>query len=286
MDTVPGLENTQRSSRELHRHIKTIHDEAYLYIEQALYCDERGQGEQAVVLYKKGLVLVNQALEAPVPVSLNGSGVEDDDLESAKRILQKMKRSRQQIQSRIEDLGANDEVARALQDPPPSYEQATSPNGSMSDIDLTDLGDELFQDNGLPTPEGATKLYSVDDGVQIFYIGPEGNVSAPSYPSDLKIYRFYDNDGDSELPPAFLQIGKWRYPLLPGGSPALYTDSGAYIFPDVLANRPGILIFLFQFQNGARYLPNTSIPVYLFLSASNIHLSCLSSSFRSLDSHS
>ncbi|XP_064637689.1 spartin-like [Lineus longissimus] len=239
MDTVPGMERTQRSSRELHRHIKTIHDEAFLYIEQALYCDERGQGEQAVVLYKKGLVLVNQALDTRIPAGLNGSGVEDDDLESAKRILQKMKQSQQQIHARIEVLGANDDVARALQDPPPSYEQATSPNGSMSDIDLTELGDELFQDNELPTPEGATKLFSIEEGVQIFYINPAGSVTAPSYPSDLKIFRFYDNDGDSDLPPAFLQVGEWRYPLLPGGSPALYTDSGAYIFPDVLADRPG-----------------------------------------------
>lgn len=36
----------------------------------------------------------------------------------------------------------------------------------------------------------AREVHRIDDGVQIFYITPEGYVSAPSYPSSLSIYQF------------------------------------------------------------------------------------------------
>ena len=43
-------------------------------------------------------------------------------------------------------------------------------------------------------------------------------------------------------PPAFVQVGDWTYPLVPGRSPVLKCTNGAYVFPDVAdttASRPG-----------------------------------------------
>jgi hypothetical protein len=34
-------------------------------------------------------------------------------------------------------------------------------------------------------------------------------------------------------PPAFLQVGDWTYPLIPGQSPMLLSHDGSYIFPDL-----------------------------------------------------
>ena len=61
-------------------------------------------------------------------------------------------------------------------------------------------------------------LLSIPDGVQIFFISPNGLVSAPSYPTALHIVTF---DRDSEqsrsihagAPPAFLYVRVSSIPL-------------------------------------------------------------------------
>ena len=34
-------------------------------------------------------------------------------------------------------------------------------------------------------------------------------------------------------PPAFLRVGDWVYPLMPGCSPVLHCANGAYVFPNI-----------------------------------------------------
>jgi len=90
----------------------------------------------------------------------------------------------------------------------------------------------------------ATEIFNIPTGVQIFFITPEGYVSAPSYPSALKVFRF-NEDVSSEAsnvmqPSAFLQVGDWFYPLQQGSSPALRTPYGAYIFPDMESQAQGM----------------------------------------------
>jgi len=89
---------------------------------------------------------------------------------------------------------------------------------------------------------------------QIFYISKSGQVSCPSYPTSLSIFRFkglsslqmwrenntttvfiiniyfLDNGSDQ---PAFLKVGSWVYPLVPGKSPVLKSRFGSYLFPDL-----------------------------------------------------
>jgi len=117
---------------------------------------------------------------------------------------------------------------------PPSYDDAvySSVQGGSSN-------------SNLPNMANADLLCRIDAGVQIYFITPEGYVSAPSYPSCLSIYLLTDHPNQAasasscETVPAFLQVGDWIYPLLPGQSPVLQSNLGSYIFPDVSSSVPG-----------------------------------------------
>ena len=231
-----GSRSQQNATREDERitNIRNFHDEAYLYIEQGLSLDEQGQTEQATFLYKKSLDSMNKAIEL-YDSSQNKQGA---SWEIIHQMVTKMKNTKSQMQSRIDHLLSTDAaVARGMADPPPSYEAATSPTATTAME--TDF-DEIMNDNAINSSQeslaNATTLFCIEDGVQIFFITPEGYVSAPSYPSALGIYSLNEQTqgaSNVETPPAFLRVGDWHYPLLPGRSPVLRADWGAYIFPDV-----------------------------------------------------
>ena len=117
---------------------------------------------------------------------------------------------------------------------PPSYDVATS-----------SVPDSSSNSNNLPNMTNADLLCRIDAGVQIYFITPEGYVSAPSYPNCLSIYLLTDGHDQAasatncESLPAFLQVGNWVYPLLPGQSPVLQSNWDSYIFPDVSSSVPG-----------------------------------------------
>ena len=55
-------------------------------------------------------------------------------------------------------------------------------------------------------------------GVQVFHVSPGGEVTTPSYPETLhliKLDRERDKSG-TDLPPAFIEVGTWAYPLIRG----------------------------------------------------------------------
>ena len=220
--------------------IKQCHDEAYLYIEQALNLDENGSVNQALVLYQKGLACIDTACSTPH----QGTQCRGQEWQKARNLIQKMQRSRQQIQSRLESMmQAQPKAAKMELDSPPSYEEATGSNASNIDMAL----DEILHDDEPGTADSsmsaATELFRIDDGVQIFFIKKDGYVSAPSYPSSLGIYKFIDSvvqqDGTAaaiEKSQVFLKVGDWLYPLLEGQSPVLHANWGAYIFPDVMSS--------------------------------------------------
>lgn len=77
------------------------------------------------------------------------------------------------------------------------------------------VGDEFFShtSNSTPSPQslsedGEEMLY-ISHGVQIFFVTPEGQVSAPSYPGYLRLVKFTSDHSDRmpNRPPAFLQVG-------------------------------------------------------------------------------
>ncbi|XP_030419247.1 spartin isoform X1 [Gopherus evgoodei] len=87
----------------------------------------------------------------------------------------------------------------------------------------------------------ADELILIPQGVQIFFVSPDGQVSAPSYPGYLRIVKFLDTDGAmaQNRPPAFLQVCDWLYPLMCNQSPVLCCNTGVYMFPDLMSQVPG-----------------------------------------------
>ncbi|XP_009706087.1 PREDICTED: spartin isoform X1 [Cariama cristata] len=87
----------------------------------------------------------------------------------------------------------------------------------------------------------ADELILIPQGVQIFFVTPDGQVSAPSYPGYLRIVKFLDTDSEMarNRPPAFLQVCDWLYPLMCNQSPVLCCNTGVYMFPDTMSQIPG-----------------------------------------------
>ena len=128
----------------------------------------------------------------------------------------------------------------ASSETPPSYDDAMCTASAA-------LPSSISSNSHLANTNNADLLCRIDTGVQIYFITPEGYVSAPSYPSCLSIYLLTDGPHQAssatncECLPAFLQVGDWIYPLLPDQSPVLRTQWGSYIFPDVSSSVPGNL---------------------------------------------
>ncbi|XP_057206783.1 spartin b isoform X3 [Triplophysa rosa] len=139
-----------------------------------------------------------------------------------------------------------------LGEQPPAYTpQAADGHLSISygtdSGELSLVGDEFYShtSNSTPSPqslgEDGEELFFLPQGVQIFFVTPEGHVSAPSYPGYLRIVKFTNECSDRypNRPPGFLQVCDWLYPLMATDSPVLLCNTGVYMFPDMMAPTPG-----------------------------------------------
>ena len=139
---------------------------------------------------------------------------------------------------------------------PPSYEEAMASSQSSGEIQAlqgsgeiqTPQGSEEIQipqtiityhDLGvalqnLKVETGAqnAEILYMQENVQIYFISPDGSVTAPQEPETLKIFILEHEDSDNN-PKAFLQVGGWIYPLVPGVSPCYRIDKDTFILPDV-----------------------------------------------------
>ncbi|XP_056139779.1 spartin b isoform X2 [Lampris incognitus] len=135
---------------------------------------------------------------------------------------------------------------------PPAYTpQAADGHLSISygtDVgELSLVGDEFYSHTSNSSSslqsfvEDGTELLYIPRGVQIFFVTPEGQVSAPSYPGYLRLVKFTNERSESmpNRPPAFLQVCDWLYPLMARDSPVLLCNTGVFMFPDMMALAPG-----------------------------------------------
>lgn len=101
---------------------------------------------------------------------------------------------------------------------PPAYTpEATDGHYTVSygteSGEFSSVGDDYYSKCTQPPPVDnfgvdADELILIPHGVQIFYVTPDGQVSAPSYPGYLRIVKFLDTDVATahNRPPAFLQV--------------------------------------------------------------------------------
>ncbi|CAG5124262.1 unnamed protein product [Candidula unifasciata] len=239
------------------RDLQKVHDMAYRLVDAGLQADELSDLPTAIANYTEGLHLLDKALRVNCE-KLSRCSVEQ--IEQAKQIQQKMNKTRQQIAFRLQEIQAvqpeqTNGGYQASVEPmsPPSYEDAISEPPSLppsyEDDELTALGESLMRrEISSGHLANAEELFNVPDGVQIFYITAEGYVSAPTYPTSLHVIKLMNEPQtqgpNGEEAPVFLHVGDWMYPLIPGVSPALHTNYGAYLFPDVTVDRPGAAVGL------------------------------------------
>ncbi|ODN04285.1 Spartin [Orchesella cincta] len=82
------------------------------------------------------------------------------------------------------------------------------------------------------------EVFRIPDSVGLYFIVPNNRVRTAARSSVLRIVRLPDENIVESKPPAFLQVGDWVYPLMPG-SMAYRSEHNYYLFPDLLASTPG-----------------------------------------------
>ncbi|XP_044298599.1 LOW QUALITY PROTEIN: spartin [Varanus komodoensis] len=134
---------------------------------------------------------------------------------------------------------------------PPAYTpEATDGHYTVSygtdSGEFSSVGEDYYTKCTQPPPVqslgvDADELILIPHGVQIFYVAPDGQVSAPSYPGYLRIVKFLDTEAAAaqNRPPAFLQVCDWLYPLMNNQSPVLSCNTGVYMFPDLMSQVSG-----------------------------------------------
>lgn len=207
---------------------RNFYDEAYLYSDMGLTCDVQGEAEQAVALYNKATMCIENALTLSTSISHN----DENEKNNIQQMTKKMIKSKEEIFNRKQFLiNTDSNAAYAASNPPPSYEETMSPTSELTfDLAASDLNESITE----------TILFCISDGVQLFFIDSNGSVSAPSYPSSLSIVCKNNHRTDtiehSSGYNAYLKISNWTYPLISGRSPILRSEFGSYIFPNFLSN--------------------------------------------------
>ena len=264
----PKSKATVEMSQHPWDQFESLKEQSYLYIDQALLLEKTDTPSRALVMYQKGLDCLDTALN--LPVELPGSTSEA--LKKIRKSRAKMSRTRQQIVFRIQELSPNQsnnsntkEISKPgekvqtqcdtnyshrpsaplLSDMPPSYEESVQNEieDALQEIcdEPSDIENNIIKNGkhsekdsvSVELPSNAEILFYIPKEVQIFYIRVDGNVSAPTYPSALYVYRFKDIEPTKDISPALLQVGSWVYPLVPGRSPVLRSSCGSYMFPDL-----------------------------------------------------
>lgn len=199
------------------------------FIKEALTLEENGHEKEALLHYEEGLRLLDRALAIPPEENMSDSECHKSAMKKTQ-----MSRTRQQIIFRIHELRTKYNLPPSDPDPDELIKCLNPEKFEKSD--------ESQDETLVPyLPSDAEILFTIAGKVQVFYINAEGKVSAPCYPSSLFIFKFKSEDSA-----AFLKVGEWVYPLVPGKSPILRSNEGAYMFPDldenIIGNAIGLIL--------------------------------------------
>ncbi|CAH0553437.1 unnamed protein product [Brassicogethes aeneus] len=211
--------------------IKDKHDLAFVAIDEAIRLEENEKPNEAIEKYKQGIELIDLALN----IQVTCPETPDITWEKACVMIQKIKKTRAEVLMRINSIQSVPGFIQTLTDTdPPSYDEAMSSLSSdSSDVprtyrDLATALNELSIDPNLRLEEEVIYLH---DGVRIYFINSNGEVTSTEDPQTLKI-SLVEAEGPN-APKAILQVGNWVYPLVPGVSPCFRTDYGAFILPNL-----------------------------------------------------
>lgn len=246
--------------------IKSKHDLAYRTIELAIRNEEREEPELAMVNYKVGISLIDEALNVQVAVPDDTNDL-DATWSDACKMIHKMKRTRGEVLQRLTSLGQKHlplDVCDAS--PVASNLPACGSGTAMRPRTYFELSEELRKIRVKDTTSiDMMELLFSCEGVKLFYISNTGSVTTSSEDSILRIVEVAENVEKKLEKTYFLQILEsahaidpsasatlnnesvvndvsWVYPLYPGTSPCFRTDFGAFVFPDLQADQAGSAI--------------------------------------------
>ncbi|XP_018331959.1 protein spartin [Agrilus planipennis] len=211
--------------------IKASHDKAYHIIEEAISLEEQEKPNEAIEKYKEGVNIIDGALSVQVTMPESA----DFRWEQACRMIQKMKRTRGEVLTRIQCIQSAPGFMQ--HEPPPLYDDVVGPETQPTQMyqEITSAAHNLAND--IQSAEATEVIYSYDN-VKLYFISPDGTVCQTSQPQQM-IIGLVESKKENEPSKYFLQVGGWVYPLVPGVTVCYRTDYGAFIFPDTETEIPG-----------------------------------------------
>jgi len=258
----------EEAERNQYEQFRSWHDEAYLYINQAITQEKPNidRKDVALMMYQKGLGLLDLAL------CVDTESYTGQTWDKARTMQQKMSNTRVHVESRIKiitdilapasnssrsasattstpSVPAASDVIDLTASPtppppprpssrpparPPTYEEAISPPPSYTLTNGAGAMSRSETSDSVSSSAQGEILFSMSE-VQVFHVSADGEVTTPSYPETLHVVRLdrsVDKSG-ADLPPAFLEVGQWTYPLVRGRSPVMRSSYGGYMFPDL-----------------------------------------------------
>lgn len=240
--------------------------EAYKHIDHGITLVTENKHSQASAVLQKGLDMIDKALS----IKVETFDCSAEKVQQYAEMQLKMRCTRKEVLGHFADVQTMGDSSTAtgaavpVEDAPPSYDDylksldsgdsATTSDGNTSCYPrLSALNPQVqeaafaeISESPLVTPvmspQNGEMIFQIENGVQIFFIYPDGRVTSPSYPSFLAVFTFPQLIGGAASPDGargFLQVGEWSYPLVPARSPVLHSFYGAYMFPDVTNSVPG-----------------------------------------------
>lgn len=186
--------------------IKEKHDEAYFAVDAAIKLEEGEKPEQALAEYKLGIAMIDEALSTPVALPEDDNTL-DESWTNALKMIQKMKRTRTEIQLRIGT------IIKKLY---PMDEAEASDNGNGSSgaavtegapKTFRELGDALqnlqYDVDHIPN---SLDLLFLCDGVKLYHISATGEVTTTDESCTLRIVRLDKQVADNLQTSFFMQI--------------------------------------------------------------------------------
>lgn len=190
--------------------IKTKHDLAYKTIVVAKRHDAAANYELAIVNYKISIELIDDALSTPVALPDDPGATENDQSWSiALEMIQKMKRTRAELLQRIGELSkqSSETIEDEIEASDLIDDTETDPNSQKRPRTFMELAEALqnLEYNSAELPSVLELLFSCD-GVKMYHINVNGEVSTTDESSTLRIVRL-DQDLEQNFEATyFLQI--------------------------------------------------------------------------------
>ncbi|VDM42880.1 unnamed protein product [Toxocara canis] len=207
------------------QHVDDLLAEAFACFEQGLCYDEVDDYENAMEMYERGLNLVK---EAEKEKSVKKSELYKNIIEARKRVEKRLPRLKKRKRSKTRQSPSKSEK-----------EKMKDRRTNEDDTVKIELRQQLES-----VGEGEAELvFCIPDGVQLFII--EGDeTTVPTYPCPLQIFQFNAQTQTSAdvHAEAFMKVGPWVYPLIPGKTPVLKNDVGAYVVPNPTADHPNMFV--------------------------------------------